>query len=70
VEVITELPVFRGGSTYAGVFTNSVPQLRPAILAAGATEAEIDEVFRIIEDPTQWFTMFATSSVRGHAPAG
>jgi SAM-dependent methyltransferase len=66
VEVITELPMFRGGSTYAQVFTNSVPQIRPAILASGGTDAQIDEALRSIQDPMQWFTMFATFSVRGH----
>jgi SAM-dependent methyltransferase len=69
VDVISELPVFRGGTPYAQVFTHSVAQVRPAILAAGATDAQIDEALRAAEDPAQWFTLFATFSVRGRAPA-
>jgi SAM-dependent methyltransferase len=68
VDVISELPMFRGGALWAHVFTNSVAQMRPAILAAGATDAQIDEGLRAAEDPTQWFTLFATLSVRGRAP--
>jgi SAM-dependent methyltransferase len=69
VEVFTELPMFRGGTTWSGVFTNSVRQMQPALLAAGATEAQVDEATRLVDDPTQWFTLFATFSVRGRAPA-
>jgi SAM-dependent methyltransferase len=69
VDVLSELPMFRGGAPYAHVFTNSVAQMRPAILAAGGTDAQLDEACRIVQDPTQWLTLFATFSVRGRVPA-
>ena len=68
VEVISELPMFRGGTPYAHVFTNSVAQMRPGILGAGGSDAQIDEAVRTAEDPAQWLTLFATLSVRGRAP--
>ena len=70
VEATCEVPVFRGGTLMADLFKTSVPQVRSAVLAAGATEAQLDDALRLTDDPTQWFTIFATLSVRGRAPAG
>ncbi len=69
VEPLCELPIFRGGSSYSELFRTSVDQMRPAVLAAGATEDQLEEVRRLITDPKQWFTIFATLSVRGRVPA-
>ena len=70
VEPICHMPVYRGGTPWAHVNTASIPQLRPLILAAGATEAQLDEFARLMEDRTQWFHHFAIYSVRGRTPAG
>jgi SAM-dependent methyltransferase len=70
VEPICHVPVYRGGTPYAEVTTASIAQMRPLILAAGATEAQLDEFARLLEDRTQWFHHFAIYSVRGRAPAG
>lgn len=70
VEPICHVAVYRGGTAWADVTTASIAQLRPLILAAGATEAQLDEFTRLIDDRTQWFPHFAIYSVRGRAPSG
>jgi SAM-dependent methyltransferase len=70
VEPICHVPVFRGGTVYADVTTTTIAQLRPLILAAGATEGQLDEFARLIDDPTQWFHHFAIYSVRGRTRDG
>jgi len=69
VEVTCEVPVYKGGSTFAQVTTASVAQLRPLVLAAGATEAQLEEFERLMDDRTQWFHHFAVYSVRGRTSA-
>ncbi|MCA1841690.1 MAG: methyltransferase domain-containing protein [Actinobacteria bacterium] len=69
VDVICQVPVYRGGTAFAELNLLSIAQLRPAILAAGATEDQLEEFTRVIRDRTQWFTHFAQYSVRGRAPS-
>ncbi len=68
VEAVSELMTFRGGSTAAQMFMTSMDQLRPAILAVGATEDLLEEFHAVASDPTNWFTGFAIYSVRGRVP--
>jgi 2-polyprenyl-3-methyl-5-hydroxy-6-metoxy-1,4-benzoquinol methylase len=68
VEPLCTVPVYRGGSPWAAVNTASITQIRPLMLAAGATEALLDEMGRLMEDRTQWLHHFAIYSVRGRAP--
>ena len=70
VEPICHVPVYRGGTAFARVTTTSVTQLRPLVLAAGATEAQLDEFYQLMEDRTQWFHHFGLYSVRGRKPVG
>jgi SAM-dependent methyltransferase len=70
VEPICHVPVYRGGTPYAEVTTASITQMRPLILAAGATEAQLDEFAGLLEDRTQWFHHFAVYSVRGRRAVG
>ena len=69
VEAVCELMTFRGGSTGAQMFMASVAQLRPALLAVGATEDQIQDFQHLISDPAKWFSGFAFYSVRGRLPA-
>jgi SAM-dependent methyltransferase len=59
----------RGGGTYPEVLTVSLTQMRPLMLAAGATEAQLDAVGPMMADPTQWFPGWGLMCVRGRAPA-
>lgn len=68
-EPVSELMTFRGGSTAAQMYITSMEQLRPALLAVGATEDQLEELPRVMSDPTNWFTGFAIYSVRGRVPA-
>jgi SAM-dependent methyltransferase len=68
VEPICTVPVYRGGTPWAGVTTVSIAQMMPLLLAAGATEAQLDEFARLLDDPTRWFHHFALYSVRGRVP--
>ena len=68
VEVVCELMTFRGGSTGAQMFMTSMNQLRPALLAVGATEDQIEDFHQTVSDPTRWFSGFAFYSVRGRMP--
>ena len=70
VEPLCSVPVYRGGTPWAAVNMASVAQIRPLMLAAGATEALLDEMARLMDDRTQWFHHFAIYSVRGRAPEG
>lgn len=65
VEVICRVPFFRGGTPWADVTTITVDQMRPLLLAAGATDTQLDEMAQLMDDPTQWFPHFAVHSVRG-----
>ena len=69
VEASCELMTFRGGSTQAQMFIASIAQLRPALLAVGATEDQLEGFNHLVSDPTKWFPGFALYSVRGRAPA-
>jgi SAM-dependent methyltransferase len=69
VEAVCELMTFRGGSTEAQMFTASIAQLRPVLLAVGATENQLDDFKQVVSDPTRWFSGFAIYSVRGRVPA-
>jgi SAM-dependent methyltransferase len=69
VEAHCELMTFRGGSTQAQMFAASVVQLRPALLAVGGTDAQIEDFKQLVSDPTKWFSGFAIYSVRGRVPA-
>ena len=68
VEPVCTVPVYRGGSPWAAVNTASFAQIRPLMLASGATEAQLDEMARLMEERTQWFHHFAIYSVRGRTP--
>ena len=69
VEAICELMTFRGGSTEAQMFMASIAQLRPVLLAVGATENQLDEFNQFVSDPVKWFSGFAIYSVRGRVPS-
>ena len=49
--------------------TVSLTQIRPLLLAAGATEAQLDAAGPMLADPTQWFPGWGLMCVRGRAPA-
>jgi SAM-dependent methyltransferase len=66
VEPVCQLPVFRGGSPFTGLFSTSLAQVRPLILANGVTEEQLAELDRQFADPTRCFAVY---SVRGRAPA-
>jgi SAM-dependent methyltransferase len=68
VEAVCEVMTFRGGSPYSQMFMASADQLRPALLAVGATEDQLDDLPRVLADPAMWFPGFAVYSVRGRAP--
>jgi SAM-dependent methyltransferase len=68
VEATCDVMTFRGGSTVAQIFTTSMVQLRPALLAVGATEDQLEDLRRVLADPARWFSGFALYSVRGRAP--
>ncbi|MCA1845413.1 MAG: hypothetical protein LC792_19915, partial [Actinobacteria bacterium] len=57
----------RGGTPLTELIKTSVDQMRPAILAGGATPELLDEVASLLDDRTQWFHCWALYSVRGHA---
>lgn len=69
VEVTCELMTYRGGSTAAQMYMASMQQIRPALLAVGATEDQLEDFLHVMCDPAKWFTGFAVYSVRGRAPA-
>lgn len=69
VEADCELMTFRGGSTHAEMFIASIAQLRPALLAVGAAEDQLEAFNHLVSDPTMWFSGFALYSVRGRVPA-
>jgi len=58
----------RGGGTFTEVMTVSLTQVRPLLLAAGATEALIDDTVALMADPTQWFPGWGLMCARGRAP--
>jgi len=68
VEAMCDLMTYRGGSTAAQVFIASMDQLRPALVAAGTTEDELESCRAVLRDPARWFTGFAVYSVRGRVP--
>jgi SAM-dependent methyltransferase len=69
VEVVCDVPTYRGGSPFTELLMASVAQVRPFIAALGITDEHIAALERQIADPTQWFAGFAVYSVRGRAPA-
>lgn len=69
VEAVCELMTFRGGSTAAQMYITSMEQLRPALLAVGTTEDQLEGFRHVMSDPTRWFSGFAFYSVRGRRPA-
>lgn len=69
VEALCDVMTYRGGSPAAQVFTASMDQLRPALLAVGATEDLLEDCRAVLSDPSRWFTGFAVYSVRGRAPS-
>jgi SAM-dependent methyltransferase len=69
VEATCEVMTYRGGSTMAQMVLASLDQLRPALLAVGATENQLKDAVHVLNDPTKWFPGFAFYSVRGHTPA-
>jgi hypothetical protein len=50
------------------VTTVSLTQIRPLLLAAGATEAQLDGIGPLLGDPTRWFPSWGMMCVRGRAP--
>ncbi|MCA1844577.1 MAG: hypothetical protein LC792_15580, partial [Actinobacteria bacterium] len=69
VQVVCDVPTYRGGTPFAQLLIASVAQLRPYIAALGITDERIASFGRQIADPTQWFSGFAVYSVRGRAPS-
>lgn len=61
--------IHRGGDVFCQVMTISLTQIRPVLLAAGATEAQLDAAVPMLADPTQWFPGWGLMCVRGRAPA-
>ena len=59
----------RGGGAFGEVMTISLRQIGPVMLAAGATDAQLDAVAVLMADPTQWFPLWGLMCVRGRAPA-
>jgi SAM-dependent methyltransferase len=71
VDVDCHAGMFRGGAgAFSEVMNISITQIRPLMLAAGMTEAQLDSVAPLLADPTRWFPMWGMSCVRGRAPAG
>ena len=68
VEPLCTIPVYRGGSPWGAVNVVSLNQIRPLVIAAGATEALLDQMADLMDDRTQWFHHFAIYSVRGRTP--
>jgi SAM-dependent methyltransferase len=62
------VPTFRGGSRTAEMFLTTADQLRPVLLAVGATEDQLREFRDVLTDPANWFPAFAVYSVRGRRP--
>ena len=69
VEAACEINTFRGGSPTAEMYLASAQQLRPALLAVGATEDQLEDLVGVLSDPTRWFSGLAFYSVRGRVPA-
>jgi SAM-dependent methyltransferase len=69
VEAFCEVMTYRGGSPAAQLIMASMDQMRPPLLAVGATEDQLDDMRRVLADPANWFAGFAVYSVRGRVPA-
>lgn len=65
VEATCEVMTFRGASTAAQLIQASLKQLRPALLAVGATDDLLEDAVHVLNDATKWFPGFAIYSVRG-----
>jgi len=70
VEAVCEVQTYRGGSPTAEMYLASAKQLRPALLAVGATEEQLEDLVAVLSDPTKWFSGLAFYSVRGRVPTG
>lgn len=57
------------GSPGARLLTHNTVQLRPRLLAAGATEAELDRMVELLADPTVAITSWPLVSTRGRRAA-
>ena len=68
VDAVCDAGLIRGGTAYAELMSLSMVQLRDLILAAGATEAQLDQMATLLADPTQWFPGWGMFCVRGRAP--
>ena len=69
VEAFCEVLLSRGGGLFAQLVEASLKQIKPALLALGSTEDQLDDFRRVMADPTKWFSGFAVYAVRGRAPA-
>jgi precorrin-6B methylase 2 len=69
VEAECDAGLHRGGSAFPEVFAVSVAQIRPLLLAAGATDGQLDDAVSLLADPTRWFPGWAMVCARGRAPA-
>jgi SAM-dependent methyltransferase len=67
VAVNCDVPTFRGGEIFTDLVLATLLQVRPLLQAHGITDAELEELARILQDPGQWFSSFAAYSVRGRA---
>ena len=65
VQPACDVPVFRGDSPFSGMFTASVAQMRPLLIANGLTEERIADFELEMADATRWYSGFAFYSVRG-----
>jgi SAM-dependent methyltransferase len=69
VQVVCDVPTYRGGTPFSQLLMASVAQLRPYLATQGITDEHIASFERQIADATQWFSGFAMYSVRGRVPA-
>jgi len=60
----------RGGTPLTELVKTSIDQMRPVLLAGGATPDLLADVVPLLDDPTQWFHCWSLYSVRGRAPGG
>jgi SAM-dependent methyltransferase len=60
---------YRGGGAFGEVMIVSLTQVRPLMLAAGATEEQLDRAEAMLADTTRWLPSWGLMCTRGRAPA-
>jgi len=69
VDANCDAGLHRGGTAFGEVMTVSLRQIRPLMLAAGATEAMLEEAAALMADPDEWLPGWGLIAARGRAPA-